>query len=98
MEDVMDFVLRSRLAREILFSLYTHRRMYTRQVLGYAPARKRYDVLVRLAGYGLVRRYEGELCRGRVCLKVVWNELTPDGVRVVKALRSMMGDGYGEDS
>ena len=89
MSPSFDFVLRSRLAREFLVRLYVAGRMYTRQLLGHVPAKKSHAVIVELEAHGLIRRYEGDLCRGKVCFKVVWNELTPKGLQVLKKLSEL---------
>ncbi len=73
--------------------------MYTVQVLTAALGRVNnhdHHVLVHLEALGLIRRYEGHLWEdeGKRGPRVVWNELTPFGMRVLEILRSMEeGDG-----
>lgn len=82
-------------ARRILQALSKTRRMYTAQLLRGALGRINnydHDLLKRLEAHGLIRRYEGHLYEDERGPRVVWNELTPLGRRVLELLETMDGE------
>ena len=89
-------------AYRILKALATarRRRMYTVELLMVALGRVNnhdHQLLKRLESFGLIRRYPGHLYEdeGERGPRVVWNELTPLGRRVLEIVENMLGKNEG---